>query len=405
MSSRQIHIEQIPNCAVRDLEVEIVERKGVGHPDSLIDGACEAVSKALSKYYLEKYGRILHHNIDKGLIVGGRSNPFFGGGEIIEPIYLIVAGRAVNLIIRDGKLEQIPIGSIAISSIRNFLKNTLRFLNVEEHVILDYKIKQGSVDLISVFDKSRKIPLANDTSIGVGYAPLTQTERLVLEIERYLNSKKLKDELPETGEDIKVMAYRKDKEINLTLAIAIISKLIPDKSQYISVIEDVKKRVEDLSSKITDMNVNVKINQGDDYEKGSFYLTLTGTSAEAGDDGNTGRGNRPNGLITPMRQSSVEACCGKNPLNHTGKIFNVLTQRMAEKITEDVKGVKEVYVRMLSRIGYAIDQPQVISIALVLDKNSNVSSIKSEIEAIANEQLANITQLTQLMVNGMIPLF
>jgi S-adenosylmethionine synthetase len=398
-------MEQLDNLVVSNLEVEIVERKGKGHPDSLIDGACEAVSRSLSKHYLEKYGRILHHNIDKGLIVGGRSNPFFGGGEVIEPIYLMVAGRAVNLVIGEGKIEQTPIGSLTISSIKNFLKSTMRNLNLEDQIIIDYKIKQGSIDLISVFDKSEKIPLANDTSIGVGYAPLSPTEKLVLETEKYLNSSKLKDEIAETGEDIKIMAFRNKSDIRLTLAIAMISKLIRDKSHYISVIEDIKRRVEDLSSKITSNNVSVRVNKGDDYDKGVFYLTVTGTSAESGDDGNTGRGNRLNGLITPMRQSTMEATCGKNPFNHTGKLFNVLAQRMSNKILEEVNDVKEVYVRILSRIGKPIDEPQIASIALILDKNVALSSVKSEIESIANEQLTKVTELTSLMVNGSIPLF
>ncbi|MDG6925242.1 MAG: methionine adenosyltransferase, partial [Nitrososphaerota archaeon] len=66
---RTLHVEPLADC-VSDLEVEIVERKGIGHPDSIIDGACEAVSIALSEYYLDNFDAILHHNVDKGLLVG-----------------------------------------------------------------------------------------------------------------------------------------------------------------------------------------------------------------------------------------------------------------------------------------------------------------------------------------------
>ncbi|MEM3437555.1 MAG: methionine adenosyltransferase [Nitrososphaerales archaeon] len=405
MKRRHIHIEQLGNTAIEDLEVEIVERKGQGHPDSLIDGASESVSKALCEYYLQNYGAILHHNVDKGLLVGGRSNPIFGGGDIIEPIYVIVAGRATSFVVKEGRIETIPIGKLTISAIKKFFKSNMRFLDPEKHIIVDYKIKQGSADLIHIFEKSRGIPLSNDTSIGVGFAPLSPTEKLVLETERFLNSEKIKKEIPELGEDIKVMGLRKNKEINLTIAAATVSSLIPDKSHYINVIEDTKKRVEDFSSKITSMDVKVKVNPADDYEKGVFYLTVTGTSAESGDDGNTGRGNRLNGLITPLRQCSMEASAGKNPVNHTGKLFNILAQRTAEKIYDEVKGIREVYTRMLSCIGNPIDQPQIASIALVLEKGISLSSIKTDIESITEEQISKVTDLTPLILSGSIRLF
>jgi len=405
MKERSIHVEQLRNTAIGDLEVEIVERKGRGHPDSLIDGASESVSRALCEYYTQNYGSIFHHNVDKGLLVGGRSNPIFGGGEVIEPIYVIVAGRATSFVVKDGRMEPIPVGRLAVSSIKKFFKSSMRFLDPEKHIIVDYKIKQGSVDLVHIFEKSHGMPLSNDTSIGVGFAPLSPTERLVLETERFLNSEKLKKDIPEIGEDIKVMGLRRGKDISLTIATAMISGLIPDKNHYISVIEDAKKRVEDFSSKITDMNVKLKINPADDYEKGVFYLTVTGTSAEAGDDGNTGRGNRLNGLITPLRQYSMEASAGKNPVNHTGKLFNILAQRTADKMYDKVKGIKEVYVRLLSCIGNPIDQPQIASVAIILEEGMSLSSIKTDIESIAEEQISKITDLTPLILSGSILLF
>ncbi len=399
---RHIHIEQLRNTAIEDLEVEIVERKGQGHPDSLIDGASESVSRALCEYYLQNYGTILHHNVDKGLLVGGRSNPVFGGGDVIEPIYVIVAGRAVSFIVKENKMEPIPVGRLTVSAIKKFFKSNMRFLDPEKHIIVDYRIKQGSADLIHIFEKSKGIPSSNDTSIGVGYAPLSPTERLVLETERFLNSDKLKKEIPELGEDIKVMGLRKGREINLTIAAATISSLIPDKSHYISIMEDTKKRVEDFSSKITDMDVK---NPADDYQRGVFYLTVTGTSAEAGDDGNTGRGNRSNGLITPLRECSMEASAGKNPVNHTGKLFNILAQRIADKVYNEVKGIREVYTRMLSCIGNPIDQPQIASVALVLEQGISLSSIKTDVESITEEQISKVTDLTSLILSGSIRFF
>ena len=53
------------------LPFEIVERKGLGHPDTICDALTENLSRALSRVYLERFGAILHHNVDKVLLCGG----------------------------------------------------------------------------------------------------------------------------------------------------------------------------------------------------------------------------------------------------------------------------------------------------------------------------------------------
>ncbi|MFQ6011823.1 MAG: methionine adenosyltransferase, partial [Nitrososphaerales archaeon] len=218
MSARSLHVESLGDKAISDLNVEIIERKGQGHPDSLIDGASEAVSKALCDFYLKEFGSILHHNVDKGLLVGGKSEARFGGGEVLEPIQIMVAGRATSSVKRNGELSEVPVGGLAVSSIKNFLNKTMRFLDTETHVITDFKIKPGSTDLVGVYGGNGGLPLSNDTSIGVGYSPLTPAEKLVLETERLLNSAEIKHEMPELGEDIKVMALRNGSTIDLTIA-------------------------------------------------------------------------------------------------------------------------------------------------------------------------------------------
>src|SRR5271155_254994 len=134
--ARTLHVESLRDC-VSDLEVEIVERKGIGHPDSIIDGACEAVSIALSEYYLDNFDAILHHNVDKGLLVGGRSNAVFGGGKVIDPIYILVAGRATDVVPFKGKNEKVPVEEISKKAIADYIRGTMRFLDPEKHVRLD----------------------------------------------------------------------------------------------------------------------------------------------------------------------------------------------------------------------------------------------------------------------------
>src|SRR5580658_7349082 len=130
--ARSLHVESLQD-AVSDLEVEIVERKGIGHPDSLIDGACESVSIALSKYYLDKFDVIFHHNVDKGLLVGGKSKAEFGGGKVIDPIYILVAGRATDVVPLKGKEHKVPVEAISKTAIADYIKGTMRFLDPEKH--------------------------------------------------------------------------------------------------------------------------------------------------------------------------------------------------------------------------------------------------------------------------------
>src|SRR5579875_59082 len=198
------------------MPVEFVERKGQGHPDTLSDRASEELSIALSQYYLEEFGRIYHHNVDKCVLVGGQAKSWFGGGEVTEPIYLLLVGRAVANI--DGR--EIPIQKIAEETTKNWLRKDLHFFDVDKHIQIATRIRPGSVDLVKNYDLGDEIPLANDTSFGVWYGPNTETEQVVLNVERELNSPEVKRNYPQIGEDIKVMGVRRGEKINLTIACA-----------------------------------------------------------------------------------------------------------------------------------------------------------------------------------------
>jgi S-adenosylmethionine synthetase len=404
-----IVVEEFYYPSVEDMEVEIVERKGLGHPDYICDGVAEAVSKALSSYYLENYGRILHHNVDKVLLVGGQSNPWFGGGVVLQPIRIIVSGRLTTDVQLESGFKPIPFGTIIVDATKRWIKESFRFLDPEVHVIVDYKVGRGSVDLRAIVEAETDVPLANDTSVGLAFAPLSSLERLVYETERYLNSRGFKSKLPMVGEDVKVMGLRRGSKIVLTIASAMISSLILDPGEYVSVKEQVKEEVLDLATRITPNHVvEVYVNTADIREKNVFYLTVTGTSAEHGDDGATGRGNRVNGLITPFRPMSLEATAGKNPVSHVGKIYNVVAKDIAETIYMKLsnKGVREVYVSLLSQIGKPINKPQIAHIKIKMEKEMKLTNdIRMEAEALAYEKLERITEYTKKIVRGELQLF
>jgi len=400
-------VERLETPPITRKNVEFVERKGLGHPDYIADAIAESVSRALCREYLKRFGEVLHHNVDKVLVVGGQSRPKFGGGEILAPIYVLVAGRATTEVkTESGAIETVPLGPIVLEASKEWIRSNFRFLDPEKHVVIDYRIGKGSADLVNIFERRKEYPGANDTSLGVGFAPLSDTERLVLEVERYLNSPKVKSELPMVGEDVKVMAVRMGSKVELTVAVAFVSKFIADRGEYLNAKEEVKRRVEDLAAKTTDKEVVVHVNTGDDpsaVDESGYYLVVTGTSAEHGDDGATGRGNRVNGLITPMRPMSMEATAGKNPVSHVGKLYNAVAYRAAVKIVEET-GVEEAYVKLLSQIGRPINDPLVAYVGVVADESS-FAKAKGEIEGIIREQLDNITKLLPEFVEGKILIF
>jgi S-adenosylmethionine synthetase len=397
--ARNIRVEKITQTPIEKQEIEIVERKGVGHPDSMADGFAEAVSRALCNEYIKKCGTVLHHNTDQVEVVAGRSHPEFKGGELISPIYVLLVGRAT----KEFQDRKIPTDTTAVRAAKKYLKDTLPDIDSEHDVIIDCKLGVGSTDLQSVFRRG-KAPMANDTSFGVGHAPFSEVEQIVYNTERQmvLNFKK---DLPAIGTDIKVMGMRKNDHITLTVACAMIGKHIDDQDHYFSIKDELTNKIHDLAAEYTDREVDVFVNTGDDEKSGSVYLTVTGTSAEMGDDGSVGRGNRCNGLITPNRPMSMEATSGKNPINHVGKLYNLLSNQIANDIAENVSGIEDVYIRILSQIGKPIDQPLIASAQVIPQDGANMKVIKSESEAIIDKWLGDITKITELIARGELDTF
>ncbi len=399
--ARNISVEALSQIPTAKKEVEIVERKGIGHPDSVSDGIAEAVSRELSKYYLKEYGRILHHNTDQVEVVGGQSAPKFGGGVVLEPTYILLSGRATTSVGKD----RIPFKSLAIKATKSYLSNNFKHLDLDSDVMIDSRIGHGSIDLIDVYDTSKL--RANDTSFGVGFGPYTDTEKLVLETEHYINGP-LKSKLPAIGYDVKVMGFRQKGTINLTIAAANVDKYVKDRKEYFSIKDELMNLVKDNAVKFTDQNVDVFVNTADEEsnEKSATYLTVTGLSMENGDDGSVGRGNRVNGMITPYRAMSMEAAAGKNPVTHVGKLYNVLSNLIAQDIVKEEGGdIEEVLVRIVSQIGRPIDDPHVASIHVIYADGADESKHKNNITRIADERLARITELTQMFVDGKITVF
>ncbi len=394
-----IAVSRISGPLVKDLNIEFAERKGIGHPDTLIDGIVEDAGRRLAQEYIRKTGTIQHYNIDKGLIVGGRSSVGFGQGRIEKKIEVIVAGRARSRIDR----SIIPVNDIVIEAARDYIESKTRFLDVERDVKFVSKLREGSLELRGLFAHAGT-PHANDTAFGIGFAPLTPVEKLTLETEHYLNSDPCKKSAPEVGEDIKVLGVRKGKDISLTVAIAFVSKFIQNMEEYTHSKERITHDIVSRAKRIAGGNVDVKVNTGDEIEEGNIYLTATGLSCESGDDGAVGRGNRVNGLITPFRGMSLEAAAGKNPVSHIGKIYNVLARNVAEDCVAQYKGIAECKVAILGEIGARIDEPRIFQIEIGADKRA-FESMRKKLAYIADYHLENLNELSIEITNGKYSLF
>lgn len=372
--------------------VEVVERKGLGHPDTLCDALAEEVGLALSRFYLERFGFVLHYNVDKVLLRAGSARAAFGGGTVDDPMDLYVAGRATC----EYKGVKIPIDDLTVGACRSWLAAHMCALDALRHVRVHCLLRPGSADLVDLFERQRRGAqrLANDTSMGAGFAPATPLELAVLEAERHLRNA----DSPERGEDIKVMGVRTGERVCLTVACAFVGAHLPELDAYLTARDRAALKVRGAAAEILGEEPAVAVNAADDPSSGSVYLTVTGTSAEAGDDGQTGRGNRLNGLITPSRPMVIESFAGKNPISHVGKLYNVAAQRIAEALVSGLAEIEEAHVLLVARIGAPVDRPQIVHVRLRGEAVGSGAQLAARVREITQSHVIGIGSLSELLL-------
>ena len=398
---RNILVNGSKRMPLEKQQIEIVERKGVGHPDSMCDAIMDQVSVGLSRAYLEKFGTIMHHNADKSLLVAGNVECRFGGGVVKEPMLLIFGDRATFEV--DG--ERIPVEEIAIQTAKDWLRENLRFVDPEEHMKYQVELKPGSQGLTDIFKRKECMMGANDTSAAVGYAPLTRTENMVLDTERYVNSGDFKKRFPEAGEDVKVMGFRNGANLNLTVAMAFVDRFVDSEKDYMRKKAVIQADVQEFANaKGAFEKVNVYVNTLDVEGRGvdGVFLTVLGTCADGADSGQVGRGNKVNGVISLNRPIGTEAAAGKNPVSHVGKIYNALSHQIARSICDEVPEVAETCVWLLSQIGKPIDQPAIAAAQVVLNSGCSLEKVQGRITEVIDGELANIEDFCKQLTYGKI---
>ncbi|MBR9706822.1 MAG: S-adenosylmethionine synthetase [Candidatus Diapherotrites archaeon] len=370
--------------------VEIVERKGLGHPDTLCDKVMEQVSVELSQEYLTRFGSMAHFNVDKGLLAAGVSKTSFGGGKVLTPMTFYMGDRATFKV---GK-ETVNVNKIATQAIQNWM--TSNIINIKKKDLsIKSVIGKTSSSLNQLYSKS-KVTGSNDTSAAVGYAPFSETEQMVLDLEHYLNSKSFKKQFPETGEDVKVMALKQNTKTSLTIAMAFVDKYVKNEQDYFrkkdEVLEALKHRFE-----VHSLNLNTLDKKGNG--EAGCYLSVTGLSADGGDSGEVGRGNRVNGLIPLMRPAGSEAAAGKNPFGHVGKIYSILSNELAKDIQTNVSGADQVTIWLLTKIGHPIDQP-LVNVSIHPNPRAKLKDIEPQVKQRVNHSLDNINKFCKQLAKG-----
>jgi S-adenosylmethionine synthetase len=375
-------------------DVEIVERKGKGHPDSICDALAEAFSISLTRAYHARFGTILHHNVDKILLAAGSSTPRFGGGDVTTPLEIYLGGRATA--VADG--VEIPIAEIGEQSSRAWLRANLHALDVDRHVRIHSVVRPGSSALTSLVREGQRHPVANDTSIGVGHAPASRLERVVLAIEQTLTAAEFIATHPVIGEDVKVMGLRRGHRIDITIACAMVDRYVRGLSDYTDATALVAGTARQVGAGLHDGEMHVTVNHADDLAAGEAYLTVSGTSAEAGDDGEVGRGNRVGGLITPCRPMTIEAAAGKNAVAHVGKSYNIVANTIAGEIVATCPDVADVTCLLVSRIGSPAATPQAVELQVRMRGDTPLDTVSPVVEAIARARLRDLGELPQRLL-------
>jgi S-adenosylmethionine synthetase len=283
----------------------------------------------------------------------------------------------------------------------DWLERNLHAIDPIRHVRVSTLVGPGSADLVHLFGAQRRgrIPAANDTSCGVGYAPLTELERVVLAVEARLSSAGAAGE-PALGEDVKVMAIRRGERVELLVACAMVDAALRDAADYRKAVQRAGELAHEAAASVTPMPVAVCVNAADDDDAGRFYLTVTGTSAEAGDDGQAGRGNRANGLIAPGRPMTMESVAGKNPVSHVGKLYNLAASLAAERIAAALSAATAVECRLVSRIGAPITEPDLAEVRLAGVDPEREPGLAGEVERLLREELDRIPELAAALVRG-----
>lgn len=390
-------------------DLTIAERKGWGHPDTLADHLAERLSQTYSRYTLREFGVVLHHNFDKLALLGGASEVRYGWGRMIDPVRVLVNGRAARVCAG----VAIPVEEILTDEVTAFFAE--RLPELRGHLSIELNVTSNSSPGAVLTGsgptererwfapksnddlRERRQLFANDTSLGTGWAPWSRTENFVRLLADYFSGPTgFRTSRPWCGCDVKVMAHSTEKELDVVLAVPQRCVYVSGRAEYLSNKEAVLAECQRLASlHLPELTTRIRLNARDLPERDELYMTYTGSSIESGDEGVVGRGNRVNGLITPLRPMNVEGANGKNPVYHVGKLYNLAANRMAQRLHDETGTHAEVH--LISATGQRLDRPWRIVVRLAEDGDGLDND---KLQALLLETLDAFPSLTEELVSG-----
>jgi S-adenosylmethionine synthetase len=342
-----------------DADHEVVERKGLGHPDTVADGIAELASIRYSEYCLREFGAVLHHNLDKVAVFGGRAAFGPTSGRYVRPLRIVFGGRASSSFAG----TPIPVAEILITAARDQLRLALpgydqtlvemRIETTDSSKFPHWFAPRGLADL-----PERTAVRCNDTAYLVALTPRTQAEVIALLTEAWLASQ------PWSGSDIKVLVARRRRHFDVTVCVPALAGRVHSTPEFRDLLATAEKTLTHLVYDHTpeDIEVEIRCNTKENSAEvplSAQYVTVSGSALDYGEDGLVGRGNGRHGLISPAHAAGNEVTFGKNPTYHVGKVGAWLADHAATTLARIAGPCR---VGLAWRIGTAYEDPATVQI-------------------------------------------
>ncbi len=389
MPQSVIRVHRTPGPA--QLPIEAVERKGIGHPDTLADALAERLSIAYSRHCRQHYGAVLHHNLDKLYLRGGHARTDPGVFEMTEPTTVVVGGRVSTSFAGEPIDHRDLFDEVVTGYLARVLPNfeVSKWLRIE-HATTDRSRYPTWFHPRDLHDLPEiRYATGSDTVAVTGWWPPTPTERIVLAVERYLNQQANGPRYTHLGQDVKVMALRQGGRVDVTLNVAVHPDAAPTRSAYETALRNLKPELDKVANEAAageaDPHIRLNTHAANPFHGKRQYLLGSGSCLEFGEEGFVGRGNGPAGLIAVHRPKSVEAAYGKNPVYHSGKVYTIYAEQIARTIHHQLD--VGATITIVATNSTALREPNYVAVDL------HGQAAHADIEALTRHVLATTDHL------------
>jgi len=381
------------------LPIEMVERKWLGHPDTLADMLAEVFSNRYTNYGLKHFGILLNHWVDKVLLSWWEAEVNYDNATITKNMRAYLLGKITSSVWG----HTIPIKEIFEESIAEvfhsiFGPEILKYidvvLDINEGVGLDHPLDiykpKNKEDFVQLTTNYR----SNDTIICSSYYQYTVAEQVCIDLENTICGELFKREFPATGWDSKVLTVRVWKHYDITACIPFIANRTSDFNKYKKEKEKIADFLNNYLANFFELvdpgaSFSLYINTKDYEEYG--YVTVFWTALDKWDYGAVGRGNKFSWVISNNRDTNIEAISGKSAFRHGWKIYTYLSYYIAKKIWEETGS--DILVQIATQNGKKLDDPMIVSVSSSRECDSHV------IKSIVEQYIANVYNLPQRIIS------